>query len=165
MNNKKFVKSDKFASYKPKQSPLKPLMSEEEKETAKIKELSYDFACRIVRLYQYLTGQSTQNTKQATQHIGEFIISKQIYRSGTSIGANVSEAQNAQSKSDFLSKMTIASKEANETDYWLNLLHDNGYLNDRQFTSLNSDMKRLLHRIIAIVKTTKENMAKQQPKT
>lgn len=131
-------------------------MSEEEKDTEKIKELSYDFACRIVRLFQYLTEDSSYK---------EYMMSKQIYRSGTSIGANVSEAQNAQSKSNFLSKMTIASKEANETDYWLNLLHDNAYLNDRQFTSLNSDMKRLLHRIIAIVKTTKENMAKQQPKT
>lgn len=151
MNNYNRKKNDRYAPYKPKRSALKPLMDEEEKEKAVIKELSYDFACRIVRLFQYLTEDSSYK---------EYIISKQIYRSGTSIGANVCEAQNAQSRSDFLAKMTIASKEANETDYLLNLLHDNGYLNDRQFTSLNTDMKRLLHRIIAIVKTTKENMEK-----
>ena len=149
--SKKFANGNKSFAYKPKRSALKPLMDEEEKEKAAIKELSYDFACRIVRLFQYLTEDSSYK---------EYIISKQIYRSGTSIGANVCEAQNAQSRSDFLAKMTIASKEANETDYWLNLLHDNGYLNDHQFTSLNTDMKRLLHRIIAIVKTTKENMEK-----
>ena len=85
----------------------------------------------------------------------------QILRSGTSIGANVSEAQNAQSRADFLAKMTIASKEANETSYWLHLLHDNGYLTDPQFASLNTDMKRLLHKLIAIVKTTKESMQNQ----
>lgn len=80
------------------------------------------------------------------------------YRSGTSIGANISEAQHAQSKADFLSKMTIASKEANETQYWLRLLHDNGYINDAMFTSINKDMERILYKIIAIVKSTKENL-------
>ena len=85
-------------------------------------------------------------------------MSKQVYRSGTSIGANISEAQHAQSKADFLSKMTIASKEANETQYWLRLLHDNGYINHAMFKSINKDMERILYKIIAIVKSTKENL-------
>ena len=162
MNNRKPENGYKAFAYKQKRGALKPLMSDDEKEKASIKELSYDFACRIVRLFQYLTDPPTQNDTYNIHNGSEYVISKQVYRSGTSIGANVSEAQNAQSKADFLTKMTIASKEANETDYWLNLLHDNGYLNDQQFTSLNTDMKRILHKIIAIVKTTKENIVKQK---
>ncbi len=137
--------------HKPRRGALKPLMNDEEKDNAAIKELTYDFACRIVRLYQYLTEDSSYK---------EHIMSKQIYRSGTSIGANICEAQNAQSKPDFLSKMTIASKEANETTYWLNLLHDNGYINDSQFMSLNNDMQRILRKLIAIVKSTKTNLGR-----
>ena len=87
-------------------------------------------------------------------------MSKQVYRSGTSIGANIHEAQKAQTKPDFLSKMAIASKEANETDYWLRLLHDNGYIDSNQFKSLDDDIKRLLRIIVSIVKTTKENINK-----
>lgn len=85
-------------------------------------------------------------------------MSKQIYRSGTSIGANVREAQHAQSDADFLTKMTIAFKEANETSYWLNLLHDNGYLSDDQFTSLDSDNQRILRLLISITKSTKQKI-------
>lgn len=131
---------------------LSPLANEEQKQQMQIDALSYDFACRITRLFQYLTEES--NNK-------EFIISKQIMRSGTSIGANVSEGQNAQSKADFLSKMSIASKEANETHYWLRLLHDNGYIDDTQYDSINKDMQRILNKLIAIVKTTKQNMEKK----
>lgn len=138
--------------------PLTTLLTEEQKDLANIQDLSYDFACRIVRLYQYLIDTPSHNAKQNSQHVTEFIMSKQVYRSGTSIGANISEAQHAQSKADFLSKMTIASKEANETQYWLRLLHDNGYINDPMFTSINKDMERILYKIIAIVKTTKENL-------
>ncbi len=138
--------------YKPRRGALKPLMSDEEKDNAAIQELTYDFACRIVRLFQYLTEDSSYK---------EHIMSKQVYRSGTSIGANICEAQNAQSKPDFMSKMTIASKEANETVYWLNLLHDNGYIDDSQFKSLDNDMKRILRKLIAIVKSTKTNMEKR----
>ena len=138
--------------------PLTTLLTEEQKELANIQDLSYDFACRIVRLYQYLIDTPSHNAKQNSQHVTEFIMSKQVYRSGTSIGANISEAQHAQSKADFLSKMTIASKEANETQYWLRLLHDNGYMNDAMFTSINKNMERILYKIIAIVKSTKENL-------
>lgn len=130
--------------YKPKRGALSKLMTEEEKQSAGIHELSFDFACRITRLFQYLTEDSDYK---------EFVISKQIYRSGTSIGANVRESKHAQSDADFLSKMSIAYKEADETDYWLNLLHDNGYLNDDQFESLSHDMQRILKILTSIVKT------------
>lgn len=112
-------------------------------------------------LLAVLFGSSSFSLK--THHIRNiYIISKQVYRSGTSIGANVSEAHNAQSKADFVTKMTIASKEANETTYWLNLLHDNGYLDDRQFSSLNNDTQRILCKLVAIVKTTRQNMEKRK---
>ena len=88
----------------------------------------------------------------------EFVQSKQIYRSGTSVGANVRESKHAQSDADFLSKMNIAYKEADETDYWLNLLHDNGYLNDDQFTSLNKDITRILKILTSIVKTMRTKL-------
>ena len=123
---------------------LAPLMSEEAKATASIHELSYDFACRITRLFQYLTEDAEYK---------EYVQSKQIYRCGTSIGANVRESKHAQSDADFLSKMSIAYKEADETDFWLNLLHDNGYLNDDQFNSLNKDIARILKILTSIVKT------------
>ncbi len=123
---------------------LAPLMTEEAKATASIHELSYDFGCRITRLFQYLTEDSEYK---------EYIQSKQIYRSGTSIGANIRESKHAQSDADFLSKMSIAYKEADETDYWLNLLHDNGYLDDKQFESLENDITRILKILTSIVKT------------
>lgn len=127
-----------------KRGILVPLMTEEEKEKAGIHDLSYDFACRITRLFQYLTEDAEYK---------EYIQSKQIYRSGTSVGANVRESRHAQSDADFLSKMSIAYKEADETDFWLNLLHDNGYLDDKQFESLNKDCTRILKILTSIVKT------------
>ena len=135
--------------YKQKRGKLSKLMTEEEKQNAGIHELSYDFACRITRLYQYLTEDAEYK---------EFVQSKQIYRSGTSIGANVRESKHAQSDADFLSKMSIAYKEADETDYWLNLLHDNGYLNDEQFESLSHDMQRILKILTSIVKTLNQKV-------
>ena len=91
----------------------------------------------------------------------EYVISKQVYRSGTSVGANVRESKHAQSEADFLSKMSIAYKEADETDYWLNLLHDNGYLNESQFESLKKDMDRILKILTSIVKTMNEKVKKK----
>lgn len=88
-----------------KRGKLAPLMTEEAKQAASIYELSYDFACRITRLFQYLTEDAKYK---------EYVQSKQIYRSGTSIGANVRESKHAQSDADFLSKMSIAYKEADE---------------------------------------------------
>ena len=124
-------------------------MSEEEKEKASIHELSYDFACRITRLYQYLTEDAEYK---------EYVQSKQLYRSGTSVGANIRESKHAQSDADFLSKMSIAYKEADESDYWLNLLHDNGYLDDKQFNSLIKDMVRILKILTSIVKTMRSKL-------
>lgn len=137
------------AEYKPKLGKLAPLMSEEQKQGASIHELSYDFGCRITRLFQYLTEDADYK---------EFIISKQIYRSGTSVGANVRESKHAQSDADFLSKMSIAYKEADESDFWLNLLHDNGYLNDDQFESLKKDSDRILKILTSIVKTLRTKL-------
>jgi len=134
---------------KRKRGKLAPLMTEETKATASIHELSYDFGCRITRLFQYLTEDAEYK---------EYIQSKQIYRSGTSIGANVRESKHAQSDADFLSKMSIAYKEADETDFWLNLLHDNGYLDDKQYDSLKHDMDRILKILTSIVKTLNEKV-------
>ena len=134
-----------------KRGKLAPLMSEESKKSAGINELSYDFGCRMTRLFQFLTEDAEYK---------EYVQSKQIYRSGTSIGANVRESRHAQSDADFLSKMSIAYKEADETDYWLNMLHDNGYLDDELFHSLSHDCDRILKILTSIVKTMKAKISK-----
>ena len=105
-------------------------------------EKSFDFAVRIVNLCKYLNSERK-----------EYTLTKQLLRSGTSIGANVSEAQRGQSKADFLAKMNIALKEANETQYWLKLLHRTGYLSDVQFESINTDVDELLSILTAICKS------------
>ena len=150
-NKKDYNKAEKVdvVSFKQKRGKLSPLMSEDEKEKASIHELSYDFACRITRLYQYLTEDAEYR---------EYVQSKQLYRSGTSVGANIRESKHAQSEADFLSKMSIAYKEADESDYWLNLLHDNGYLDDKQFNSLIKDMVRILKILTSIVKTMRSKL-------
>lgn len=149
--NRKSFQKKSVTPFKAKRGDLKPLMTEEQKSSANIQELSYDFACRITRLYQYLTEDAVYK---------EYIYSKQIVRSGSSIGANVMEGQHAQSDADFLSKMQIALKEANETEYWLNLLHDNGYLNDSQYTSIHNDCVRILKLLNTIVRTTRNKIGK-----
>lgn len=111
-----------------------------------IKAKSYDFALRIVKLYQLLT-----NNKK------EYVMSKQLLKSGTSIGANVTEALQGQSRPDFLSKMNISLKEAVETEYWLNLLHEGGYLNDKEYNSIYNDAEELIKLLVSIVKTTKSS--------
>ena len=101
-------------------------------------------AIRIIRLYQFLT------TKKK-----EFIMSKQLLRCGTSIGANVRESIFGQSLPDFHTKMTIALKEAGETEYWLELLHETDYLTDEQFNSIFADSEEVLKILVAITKSTK----------
>jgi len=101
------------------------------------------FAVRIVRLYKYLADDK------------EFVISKQILRSGTSIGANITEGKYAQSRADFLSKMNIALKEAAETEYWLELLFETNYITQQQFDSIHADCAEIIKLLISIVKTTK----------
>ena len=140
---------DSKNNYMLKRGKLAPLMTEEAKQKAGINELSYDFGCRMTRLFQYLTEDTEYR---------EYVQSKQIYRSGTSIGANVRESRHAQSDADFLSKMSIANKEADETDYWLNMLHDNGYLDDAIFDSLNHDIQRILRILTSIVKTMNQKV-------
>ena len=110
---------------------------------------SYAFALRIVRLYKYLI------TEQK-----EYVLSKQVLRSGTAIGALVKEAEHAQSKADFLNKMNIALKEANETEYWLMLLKDSEYIDEKSFNSMQEESVELLKLLASIVKTTKENSNK-----
>jgi four helix bundle protein len=110
---------------------------------------SYDFAIKIVRAYQHIT--QTQK---------EYVLSKQLLRSGTSIGANVREAEHAQSKADFLNKMNIALKEANETAYWLNILKDTEYLSMESFTSLKQPCDELISILVKIVSTTKKSLGK-----
>ena len=108
-----------------------------------IEEKSFDFAVRVVKLYQYLCADKNEK-----------ILSRQLLRSGTSIGANVSEAQRGQSKADFNAKMNIALKEANETHYWLRLLYKTAYLNDEEFESIEKDNRELLAILISICKKT-----------
>ena len=107
---------------------------------------SIDFAVRIVKLYKYLT---------ANKH--ETVMSKQLLRSGTSVGANVREAVYAQSKGDFISKMHIALKEASETEYWLELLRKTDYLTQGEHESVAADCIEMLKILTAIVKSAKAN--------
>lgn len=106
---------------------------------------SKNFAIRIIRLYQYLCGEKR-----------EFVLSKQLLRSGTSIGANVKEAVRGQSKADFISKMSIALKEASETEYWLELLYETDFLDRTQFDSIYADNQELLKILTSIIKSSKE---------
>jgi len=105
---------------------------------------SYSFALKIIKTYKFLT----ENKK-------EFVLSKQLLRSGTSIGAMVRESKFAQSRVDFINKLSIGLKEANETLYWLELLHDSDYLDDLSFESVHNDANELVSILVSIVKSTK----------
>lgn len=111
-----------------------------------IQQKSYAFAVRVVRLFQHLS-----ETKR------EFVLSRQVLRSGTSIGANVEEAIGGQSKADFIAKMSIAYKEARETSYWLRLLKDTGYLTEAEFDSIHNEADELCRIISKIQTTSKRN--------
>jgi len=106
---------------------------------------SKTFAIRIVRLYQYLC-----NSRK------EFTLSRQLLRCGTSIGANIKEAIRGQSKADFTAKMNIALKEASEAEYWIEILYETGYINNRQFKSIYTDCQELLKLLFSIVKSSKK---------
>lgn len=109
-----------------------------------VRDKSFLFALRIVKLAKYL-----QSEKK------EFVLSKQVLRSGTAIGALVREAEHAQSKADFVNKMSIALKEANETDYWLDLLNQSDYLSQESYDSIHPDIQELIKLLVSIVKTSK----------
>ncbi len=111
-----------------------------------MKEKSMDFAVRIVKLYNYLVHKKK-----------EFVMSKQLLRSGTSPGANISEAQNGESTADFIHKLGIAQKELDETMYWLELLHKTDYLNDAEFNSIHNEANALLRIIRSAILTKKQN--------
>jgi len=102
------------------------------------------FAIRSIRLYKYLVEEKK-----------EYVMSKQILRSGTSIGANVSEGIFAQSRQDFVCKMSIALKEANETRYWLELLSETGYIAQDHFASISDDINKIIGTLVNIIKTTR----------
>jgi len=110
-----------------------------------IKTKSYLFAVRIVNLYKFLTEEKK-----------EFVMSKQLLRSGTSIGANVREAEQAESKADFIHKLSIALKEANETEYWLDLLQETKFLNNSEYIGIQIDIKELLKLLTSIIKASKQ---------
>lgn len=110
-----------------------------------IKEKSFDFALDVVNVYKILCFQQR-----------EFVMSKQLLRSGTSIGANIREAEHAESKADFIHKMAIALKEANETEYWIELLYRSNYLNTAQFENIHSKIKEQLRMLISILNTAKQ---------
>ena len=107
---------------------------------------SKSFAIRNINLYKYLCKDKR-----------EFVLSKQMLRSATSIGANCREASRAQSTADFISKLNIALKEAEETEYWLELLHETDYMDDRQFDSIYGDAEEIIKILVSIIKTTKNS--------
>ena len=107
------------------------------------------FAQRIVRMYQYLTIQKN-----------EHIISKQVFRSGTSIGANIAESKNAQSSQDYINKLNIALKEADETIYWIKNLYTGGYINEKEYQSIGQDAEELTKLLVSSVKKVKQRIGK-----
>ena len=112
---------------------------------AMVEEKSFRFAIRIVKLYKHLRVSKN-----------EFVLTKQLLRSGTSIGANIAEAQQAQSRADFISKLNISLKETAETDYWLRLLYATDYLSDAEFSSVHDDCTEIGKMLTAIIKSTKK---------
>jgi four helix bundle protein len=118
-----------------------------------IKKKSFDFAIRIVKLYKYLVDKKT-----------EYVLSKQMLWSGTAIGALVREALNGESTADFIHKLGIAQKEADETCYWLELLFETEYIDDKEFNSIHSDSKEVLKMIRSIIITSKKQMKNEKNK-
>jgi four helix bundle protein len=109
-----------------------------------IKTKSYSFALRIIKLYKFLIAEHK-----------EYVLSRQILKSGTAVGALVREAEHAQSKADFLNKMNISLKEANETEYWLMLLKDSDYIDEKSFNSIHVENVELIKILASIVKSSK----------
>ena len=116
-----------------------------------IADMTENFALRIIEMYRYLRKE---------KH--EYVMSLQIYRSGTSIGANISESKNAQSKPDFLSKLSIALKEASETEFWLKLLYKSQTISEKEYDSIQNDLNIIIGTLIKIIKKTKENMESEK---
>lgn len=115
-----------------------------EKSKSPLRDKSYAFAIKIVKLSQSLVSEKK-----------EFVLSKQVLRSGTSIGALIRESEFAASKADFINKLTVSLKEANETEYWLMLLHDTDFLSNKEFLLLQSECKELIAMLVSSIKTSK----------
>ena len=111
-----------------------------------VKDKSFEFALRIVKLYKYLCDEKK-----------EFVLSKQLLRSGTAIGALIREAEQAESTADFIHKLAIALKEANESEYWIELLYQSDFLDEKLYQSFISDLKEILKLLTSIIKSTKAN--------
>lgn len=109
-----------------------------------IRDKSFKFALKVVEIYKYLL----------VQH--EYVLSKQLLRSGTSIGANIQEAIQGQSKKDFISKLSISLKEAYETEYWMNLLIESDYIDSDKYKSINVELNEIIRILTSIIKTSKE---------
>ena len=114
--------------------------------SVKVRERAYAFSLDIIHLYQQIKGQN------------EFVLSRQLLRSGTSIGANIEEASAAQSRKDFIAKMSIASKEARETLYWLRLLRDSNICSEKELAGTIEESKQIIRMLTAIVKTTRSKL-------
>ena len=121
------------------------MSNEQPKNNDPLNEKSFSFSLRIIKLFKYM--QSNQK---------EYILSKQVLRSGTAIGALIREAKYAQSKADFLNKLMIALKEANETKYWLELLYKSNYIDTKMYKSIEPDIDTLLKLLISSTKTVKQ---------
>lgn len=151
---KKILRTDESTDTRRFDNPVKPLMTEEEKSNAQILELSYDFSCRIIRLYKYLNeGKLSKADRDIIDAVG-----RQLLRSATSINANMNEAQHPQSDSDFLSKASIALKESRESETWLHMLSDNGYLDSRMSESILHDCARINKILITITAKVRKRL-------
>lgn len=115
-----------------------------EKSKSPLRDQSYTFAIKIVKLGQTLVSEKK-----------EYVLSKQVLRSGTAIGALIRESEFAASKADFINKLTVSLKEANETEYWLMLLHDTDYLINEDFIQLQLECKELIAMLVSSIKTSK----------
>ena len=113
-----------------------------------IKDKSFAFALRIVNLYKFICDKK------------EYVLSKQLLRSGTAVGALIREAEHAESKADFIHKMAISLKEANETEYWIELLYQSEFIDKTAYQSIKMDIEELLKLLTSIIKTTKLNAKK-----
>ena len=134
------MKSEKFAA---------AIMNYIQDSNSPLTKKSYLFGVRIVKMVKYI---------KCTPK--EYGMLNQVFRSGTAIGALVSEAAYAQSQADFINKLSIALKECNETLYWLNILKDTAYLQEKEFESMNTDCREVLALLISSIKTTKQNIEK-----
>ena len=139
---------------------LKPLMSEAEKVAGRvpIDELAFDFSCRVTRMYKWLN--EGKLSKADRDIVGAYGL--QMLRSASSVSANLNEAKHPQSDADYMSKATIALKEARETEHWLRLLEANGYIASDQYESMSKDLDRILRILVTITTKVRERLKEKR---